>query len=81
MGDLSVETVREFRPWSRLPPEAVMQKALIGFALFLAGVAGPLAQASYYPPAGEWAHKSPAEVGMNAAKPNDAVEFMKWYET
>ena len=58
-----------------------MQKALIGFALFLAGVAGPIAQTSYYPPAGEWAHKSPAEVGMDAAKLNDAVEFMKSHET
>ena len=58
-----------------------MQRALIGFALFLAGVAGTLAQTSYYPPAGEWAHKSPADVGMDAAKLNDAVEFMKSHET
>ena len=58
-----------------------MRKALIGFALLLAGVAGPIAQTSYYPPAGEWAHKVPADVGMDAAKLNDAVEFMKSHET
>jgi hypothetical protein len=27
----------------------------------------------YYPPAGEWAHKKPAEVGMDAAKLAEAV--------
>ena len=32
------------------------------------------------PPAGEWARKTPAEVGMDAAKLN-AVEFMKTHET
>ena len=30
----------------------------------------------YYPPAGEWAHKKPAEVGMDAAKLAEAVSFM-----
>ncbi len=58
-----------------------MRKALIGFALFLVGVALPVAQTSHYPPAGEWARKTPAEVGMDAAKLNDAVEFMKSHET
>ncbi len=60
-----------------------MRNAQIGLALFLVGVgvALPAAQTSYYPPAGEWARKAPAEVGMDAAKLKDAVEFMKAHET
>ena len=60
-----------------------MRNAQIGLALFLVGVgvALPAAQTSYYPPAGEWARKAPAEVGMDAAKLKDAVEFMTAHET
>ena len=58
-----------------------MRKGLIGVALFLVGMALPAAQTPYYPPAGQWARKSPAEVGMDAAKLNEAVEFMKAHET
>ncbi|MEO5740463.1 MAG: serine hydrolase, partial [Vicinamibacterales bacterium] len=58
-----------------------MRHGLIGVALFLVGVALPAAQTSYYPPSGQWARKTPAEVGMDAAKLNDAVEFMKSHET
>jgi len=58
-----------------------MRKELISLALCLVFVALPAAQTSYYPPAGQWAHKTPAEVGMDAAKLNDAVEFMKAHET
>ena len=58
-----------------------MRKALIGLTLFMVGVALPVAQTSYFPPAGQWARKTPAEVGMDAAKLNDAVEFMKSHET
>jgi len=58
-----------------------MRKAVIGFALFLVGVALPAAQTSYHPPAGQWARKSPAEAGMDPAKLNEAVEFMKSHET
>src|SRR5262245_41727330 len=36
---------------------------------------------SYYPPPGEWARKKPAEVGMDAAKLDDAVAFMKSHES
>ena len=39
------------------------------------------AQASYYPPAGQWARKTPAEVGMDAAKLTAAIEFMNAHET
>lgn len=58
-----------------------MRKGFIGLALFLVGVALPAAQTSYYPPAGQWARKAPAEVGIDAAKLNEAVEFMKSHET
>jgi len=58
-----------------------MRKALISIVLFLVGVALPVAQTSYYPPAGEWARKTPSEVGMDAAKLSEAVEFMKLHET
>ena len=37
--------------------------------------------ATYYPPRGEWARKAPAEVGMDAAKLNAAMEFAKTRET
>lgn len=56
-----------------------MRKGLIGLALFLVCVALalPAAQTAYYPPAGQWDRKSPAEVAaMDAAKLNEAVEFM-----
>jgi CubicO group peptidase (beta-lactamase class C family) len=37
--------------------------------------------AAYYPPAGQWARKAPAEVGMDAAKLQAAIEFAKTRET
>ena len=55
--DTPVVTVREFGPWGRLPAEAEMRRAVIGFALFLIGAALPVAETSYYPPPGEWARK------------------------
>jgi CubicO group peptidase (beta-lactamase class C family) len=58
-----------------------MRKGLIALGLFLIGVGLPSAQTAYYPPAGQWARKAPAEVGMDAARLNDAVEFMKSHET
>ena len=58
-----------------------MRRGLIGLALLLVLVALPAAQTPYYPPAGDWARKTPAEVGMDAAKLKDAVEFMKTHET
>jgi CubicO group peptidase (beta-lactamase class C family) len=58
-----------------------MRRILLGLALFLVGVALPGAQTSYYPPAGQWDRKAPADAGMDAAKLTDAVEFMKTHET
>jgi CubicO group peptidase (beta-lactamase class C family) len=34
----------------------------------------------YFPPKGEWAHKTPAEAGMDPAKFNEAIVFMKSQE-
>ena len=39
--------------------------------------AGP----AYYPPAGQWARKTPAEVGMDAARLDAAISFAKTRET
>lgn len=57
-----------------------MRKGIIGLALCLLVVSFPRAEAPYVPPSGQWAHKTPAGVGMDAAKLNDALEFMKAHE-
>src|SRR5205823_6982920 len=43
--------------------------------------AAPSSDASYYPPPGQWEHKKPADVGMDAAKLADAVALMQRSET
>ena len=58
-----------------------MRRGFLGLALFLAVAAWPAAQAPYFPPAGQWAHKTPAEVGMDAARLKDAIQFMQSHET
>jgi CubicO group peptidase (beta-lactamase class C family) len=58
-----------------------MRKSLISLGLLLIGLAFPTAQTPYYPPPGQWARKTPAEVGMDAARLNEALEFMKAHET
>ena len=50
-------------------------------AAWTIGRGGTTAQAPYYPPAGQWARKTPAEVGMDGARVIDAIEFMKAHET
>src|SRR5579864_6454352 len=35
----------------------------------------------YFPPRDNWEHRKPSDVGMDAAKLNAAVEFMKAHET
>jgi CubicO group peptidase (beta-lactamase class C family) len=57
----------------------VITAMVAGLAIPLV-VARPKADTPYYPPAGQWQHKSAAEVGMDPAKLNDAVEFMKAHE-
>jgi CubicO group peptidase (beta-lactamase class C family) len=59
--------------------------SVVLFAALLAGIARPAAQTAtvenYFPPPGEWARKSPAEVGMDAAKLDAAIAFAKTRET
>lgn len=38
-------------------------------------------QATYYPPAGSWAKKSPAELGLDPVKLQEAVDYAKSHET
>jgi hypothetical protein len=58
-----------------------MRRGLVLLAFALVVVALPAADMPYYPPPGQWAHKTPAEMGMNPAKLNEAIEFMKSHET
>ena len=58
-----------------------MRKIVLCFGLLTLVAVSPAAQTPYYPPAGEWARKAPAEVGMDAARLNDAIAFMKSHET
>jgi CubicO group peptidase (beta-lactamase class C family) len=58
-----------------------MVRKIAVLALCAAAYVALAAQAtSYYPPAGPWAKKAPAEVGMDAAKLNAAIEFAKTRE-
>ena len=52
----------------------------VSVALYVTANAQPPAQ-HYYPPAGQWARKAPAEVGMDAAKLDAAIAFAKTRET
>ena len=47
----------------------------------LACVPASAASPAYFPPAGEWARKSPAEMGMNPALLEAAVAYAKSHET
>jgi CubicO group peptidase (beta-lactamase class C family) len=58
-----------------------MRRQVAGLVCFFAVAAWPAAQAPYYPPPGDWQHKTPAEMGMDAVKLADAVAFMKAHET
>ena len=57
-----------------------MRRGLVLLAFALAVVVLPAADMQYYPPPGQWAHKTPAEVGMNPEKLNKAIAFMKSHE-
>jgi CubicO group peptidase (beta-lactamase class C family) len=71
-----------------LPRLASYRRAL-RLSLFTVLTAGGLwvagarssADVPYFPAAGEWQRKTPGEVGMDAAKLNDAIAFMKAHET
>lgn len=58
----------------------MVQRRLFSFPILLAVFAAGLSaqqSGTYYPPRGSWQHKTPAEVGMDAAKLNEAVEWAK----
>jgi CubicO group peptidase (beta-lactamase class C family) len=57
------------------------RRLLYCLVLCAAVIAVPAAQTTYYPPAGAWAKKTPAEVGMDAAKLEAAIAFAQARET
>jgi CubicO group peptidase (beta-lactamase class C family) len=66
------------------------RRALIGVPLTAIVVLGawlaatshsPMAQAPYFPPAGQWARKTPGDVGMDAARLEAAITYAKSRET
>ena len=60
------------------------RKALAVLALCLCASAAYVrvdAQSTYYPPKGEWAKKSPAELGLDPVKLQEAVDYAKSHET
>jgi CubicO group peptidase (beta-lactamase class C family) len=58
-----------------------------GTALLLGGCAAPVQGGGggegglYYPPAGAWAHKSPAEMGIDPARLGEAIAYAQAHET
>src|SRR5215468_7996874 len=58
-----------------------MRRVIIGLTLAVVAVVWVSAEAPYYPQAGQWIHKKPADVGMDAAKLDEAIAFMKANET
>jgi CubicO group peptidase (beta-lactamase class C family) len=64
---LNVHTMRPFR---RTPLAAAL-------AALLAAIPASVHPQAYFPPAGQWTRKAPGDVGMDAAKLQEAVEFAK----
>src|SRR5687767_10727960 len=64
---------------------AVLKKAIpcvVAVAAIYAISAAPAAQqATYYPPAGSWAKKAPAELGLDPVKLQEAVDFAQSRES
>ena len=59
-----------------------MKKLIAICAVLVAAlVVQPAAQSTYYPPAGSWAKKSPAELGLDPAKLQEAIDYAKSHET
>jgi CubicO group peptidase (beta-lactamase class C family) len=64
---------------SALPRRTVLS---LGLALLIApALAAAPAAKPYFPPAGAWAHKSPAALGMDPAKLAEAVAYASSHET
>jgi len=57
----------------------------LGLALLLPAAAGaadkPASRSVYFPPAGEWARKTPAELGMDPAALAAAIQYAQTHET
>jgi len=66
------------------PPRRLLLTVALS-AVVSAASAGPLikprAEPGYFPPAGEWAHKNPAELGIDPGKLAEAVAFAQAHET
>ena len=62
------------RHWNR---RSLLALPLMAAALVseLAAQTAPAKHTSYFPPAGKWQRKAPAEVGMDAAKLKEAIEW------
>jgi CubicO group peptidase (beta-lactamase class C family) len=60
---------------------AVALLATLGLFSSAPHAQAPAARATYYPSAGEWTRKTPAEVGMDAAKLAAAIKFAEARET
>jgi CubicO group peptidase (beta-lactamase class C family) len=67
---------QEFR-WLALGPVL----AFVTLVTLFAASGSASRETSYYPPAGEWAHKKPSEVGMDAGKLKAAIAFLESHET
>src|SRR5262249_12126519 len=66
---------------SRWRLRALLSAGAMAIALSQIPGSAPSADAPYYPPPRDWERKKPAEVGMDAAKLNEAVAFMQAHET
>jgi CubicO group peptidase (beta-lactamase class C family) len=60
-----------------------MMKKLFAICVVLVAalVVQPAAQSTYFPPAGAWAKKAPAELGLDPAKLQEAIDYAKSHET
>ena len=57
-------------------------RSFVSLVLWVVLAAAPIAQSGqYFPPAGTWAKKTPAELGLDPAKLADAVTFAQSRET
>lgn len=64
--------------------KTILKRISLSLCVSVALCVGASAQAPaqhYFPPAGQWAHKAPAEVGMDAARLEAAIAFAKTRET
>jgi len=61
---------------ARRSPGSRRNAAAIASLLFIAtSAAAQSTQSKYFPPPGQWAHKSPASLGMDSVKLQEAIEF------